>query len=62
MKNRMESLVFNQPEEVLVIFGEARLVRVKGRVYLRGGSMAERMEALEWLSIFEPQTVACVGQ
>jgi len=62
MKNRMESLVFNQSEEVLVIFGEARLVRVKGRVYLRGGSMAERMEALEWLSIFEPQTVACVGQ
>ena len=62
MKNRMGSLVFNQPEEVLAIFGEARLVRVKGRVYLRGGSMAERMEALEWLSIFEPQTVACVGQ
>jgi hypothetical protein len=58
----MEPLVFNQSEEVLAIFGEARLVRVNGWVYLRGGSMAERMEALEWLSIFEPQTVACVGQ
>jgi len=62
MKNRMESLIFNQSEEVLAIFGEARLVRVNGRLYLRGGSMAERMEALEWLSIFEPQTVVCVGQ
>jgi len=58
----MESLVFDQSEEVLAIFGEARLVRVNGRVYLRGGSMAERTEALEWLSLFEPQTVACVGR
>lgn len=62
MKNRMEPVVFNQSEEVLAILGEARLVRVNGRVYLRGGSMTERMEALEWLSILEPQTVACVGQ
>jgi hypothetical protein len=58
----MGPLVLNQSEEVLAIFGEARLVRVNGRVYLRGGSMTERMEALEWLSILEPQTVACVGQ
>jgi len=58
----MASLVCNQSEEVLAIFGEARLIRLNGRVYLRGGSMAERMEALEWLAVFEPETVACVGQ
>jgi hypothetical protein len=39
-------------------FGEAALVRIEGRIVLRGGSMTDRMEALEWLSMFMPDAVA----
>lgn len=39
-------------------FGEAVLQCEDGRVVLRGGSMADRLEALEWLALFLPDTVA----
>ncbi|HKX62260.1 MAG TPA: hypothetical protein VJS65_10455 [Verrucomicrobiae bacterium] len=44
--------------EVISQFGEAVLVRMDGRIVLRGGSMADRTEALEWLSMFMPEAVA----
>jgi hypothetical protein len=62
MKHRMEEPALGPTEEVLATFGEARLVRVGDRVHLRGGSMSDRMEALEWLSVFMPEAVACVGR
>jgi hypothetical protein len=37
-------------EELIATFGEARLVRVNARIELRGGSMSDRMEALEWVA------------
>jgi hypothetical protein len=43
---------------VIAQFGEAVLVRMDGRIVLRGGSMADRTEALEWLSMFMPEAVA----
>ena len=46
--------------ETIAQFGEAKLVRVEGRIRLRGGSMADRIEALEWLELFHPNEVACV--
>ena len=47
-------------EELIATFGEARLVRVNGTICLRGGTMADRMEALEWLSLMMPETVVCI--
>ena len=43
---------------VIASFGEARLVKVDGRIELRGGTMADRMEALEWISLFMPDEAA----
>lgn len=39
-------------EEVIATFGETRVVRVDGRMELRGGPMSDRTEALEWMSMF----------
>lgn len=41
-------------------FGEALLSRERGRLHLRGGSMADRMEALEWVALFLPDEAPCV--
>jgi len=46
--------------EVIASFGEATLVKVDGRMQLRGGSMADRLEALEWIALFLPEEVAMV--
>ncbi len=43
--------------EVVARFGEATLTRLGGRIFLRGGSMADRMEALEWVALFMPDAV-----
>ncbi len=40
--------------ELIAGFGEAKLVKVDGRIQLRGGSMADRTEALEWVALFLP--------
>ncbi len=42
-------------EEVIARFGEALLLRIGGRIILRGGSMTDRMEALEWVAMFMPE-------
>ena len=48
--------------DILAQFGEAVLVRLEGRIILRGGSMTDRMEALEWLSTFMPDAVASLRE
>jgi len=60
MKNRITDSPLALPEEIVAVFGEARLIRSGGELQLRGGSMADRAEALEWLAIFIPDEVACV--
>ena len=60
MNNRTEEFIQDRREEVIASFGEARIVRVGGKIYLRGGSMADRTEALEWLAMVLPEEVACV--
>jgi hypothetical protein len=40
--------------EIIATFGEAALVRQDGEIELRGGSMADRVEALEWMSLMMP--------
>ena len=60
MKNRTEEIIQDRQEEFVAVFGEARVVRVNGKIHLRGGSMADRSEALEWLAMFLPGEVACV--
>jgi hypothetical protein len=62
MKNRTKELVTDRTEEVIATFGEARLIQVQGEVCLRGGSMADRMEALEWLSLMMPETVVWISK
>ena len=52
----MEEMVSS--DEVIAQFGEAVLVRIDGQIVLRGGSMADRTEALEWLSTSMPEAVA----
>lgn len=49
-----------QEGALLASFGEAQLVKVDGRLELRGGTMSDRMEALEWISLFLPEEVARV--
>ena len=45
-------------EEILIAhFGDARLMRIEGRIELRGGTMSERAEALEWMAMFLPDEV-----
>jgi len=48
MKNRLNDVVGNEDLIVIAVFGDARLVRIGRRVHLEGGSMADRMEALDW--------------
>ena len=60
MNNRTEEFIEDRREEVIALFGEARIIRNDGKVYLRGGSMADRTEALEWLAMFLPEEAACV--
>ena len=42
-------------EELVAQFGETSVVRVGGRLELRGGPMSDRVEALEWLATFMPE-------
>ena len=50
MKNRLKDEGVDEVETVLAVFGEARLVKVGVRLHLDGGSMADRMDALDWAS------------
>ena len=44
-----------RPDAVIATFGDARLVRVEDQIELQGGSMSDRMEALEWMSLMMPK-------
>ena len=44
-------------DELVAVFGEARLVKIEGRLFLLGGSMADRTEAMEWVMLFLPDEV-----
>jgi hypothetical protein len=57
MKNRVFDSGNVDSDEVVATFGEAQLVRLHDRLQLRGGSMAERAEALEWIALFMPGEV-----
>ena len=54
MKNEILNDAVKPREEVIAMFGEAQLIRVDGDLELRGGSMADRTEALEWVMIMMP--------
>ena len=60
MKNRIFESSGTETEELIATFGEAQLVKAGGRVELRGGSMAERAEALEWIALFMPGEVVAL--
>ena len=55
MKNRVLQLTDITEEQVIASFGDAKLVKVDGTLHLRGGSMSDRIEALEWVSLFLPE-------
>ncbi len=44
-------------DELVAVFGEARLVKIEGCLFLLGGSMADRTEAMEWVMLFLPDEV-----
>jgi hypothetical protein len=48
--------------ELVAQFGEAVLLRIHGRIVLRGGSMMERMEALEWMALTMPEAAPLYHQ
>ena len=62
MENNQTKTVFERDEEVVAVLGEALLVRVNGRLELRGGSMADRTELLEWTATTMPEEKIRVRQ
>ncbi len=60
MKNRVLAHFESYEGQVIAKFGDARLVNVHGQIELQGGSMSDRMEALEWMSLFLPDECAIV--
>lgn len=47
-----------EKDEVVVIFGNAQLIRdAEGKMELRGGSKDDRSEAREWISLFMHEAV-----
>lgn len=60
MNYRMDQITDERLDGLVAEFGEARLTREQGRLHLHGGSMADRMEALEWVAMFLPDEVPCV--
>ena len=61
MKNRVFQPLPTEGEQVIATFGEAKLVKVDGKIQLRDGSMADRMEAMEWISLFMPDEVVSIN-
>ena len=54
MNNESQTTIF-LTDNLIASFGEARLVRREGRVFLVGGTMSDRTEALEWAMLFLPE-------
>lgn len=64
MKNRIKEGMETAAETRLIIaeFGEAKLVRVGAKVILEGGSMADRLDALEWAKTNLPKVLIQSGE
>jgi hypothetical protein len=60
MKNRIETEMGYTWERLIATFGRAELIKTTDGMVLRGGSASERMEALEWISLFLPEEFASV--
>ena len=60
MKHRAMEGTDSDRGQLIAVFGEAMLVKLDGRLQLRGGSMADRLEALEWVALFLPEDVVSV--
>ena len=56
MKNRIKERMEAATETKIIIaeFGDAKLVRIGAKVCLEGGSMADRLDALEWAKVNLP--------
>ena len=53
MKNILNRLKIVSSQHVVARFGSAKLVKdEQGKLRLRGGSKAEKVEAREWISFF----------
>ncbi len=50
MKNRIAEFAEKEKSVLLGVFGEARVVYRENNLYLEGGSMADRVEAQEWVT------------
>jgi hypothetical protein len=49
---------FRDDGETIASFGQARLVKyLDGKLELKGGSRADRLEAYEWISLFMHEAV-----
>ena len=58
MNKQSECLVGQEREELVARFGQGRLVRLNRLlVELRGGSPADEIEAVGWISMFMPEVV-----
>ena len=64
MKNRIKEGMETAEETKFVIaeFGEAKLVRMGAKVLLEGGSMADRLDALEWAKTNLPKVLIQSGE
>ena len=62
MKTRFE-VQEQEREDLVALFGQGRLVRVNRLlVELRGGSQADEIEAVGWISMFMPEVVLANGR
>jgi hypothetical protein len=63
MKTLFDMAVERDREEVIAVFGQARLVQLsRVRVELRGGSRDDQIEAASWLALFMPDVVLANGR
>lgn len=60
--NKNTTSVMMLDDQLVAAFGDARLVRRDGEIYLVGGSMADRTEALEWMVMFLPEEKVRIGR
>ena len=60
MKNRMDIETGYNRQQLIATFGAAELLKLDDGMVLRGGTAADRTEALEWISLFLPEEFATV--
>jgi hypothetical protein len=60
MKNRFDIETHYNREQLIATFGQAELLKMEEGMVLRGGSSSDRLEALEWISLFLPEEFASV--